>query len=56
LCFEVNSQLGLVGSKKLSLAQVLEAGTWKAGREIAEVSRPNTKEPPIMIVSDGTVF
>jgi len=29
LCFEVNSQLGLVGSKKLSLAQILEAGTWK---------------------------
>ncbi|KAI9830331.1 MAG: hypothetical protein M1819_005712 [Sarea resinae] len=28
----------------------------QGGREIAEVSRPNTKEPPIMIVSDGTVF
>jgi hypothetical protein len=23
---------------------------------LAEVSRPNTKEPPIMILSDGTVF
>lgn len=28
----------------------------QGGREIAEVSRPNTKEPPIMIRSDGTVF
>ncbi|KAK3679631.1 hypothetical protein LTR78_000006 [Recurvomyces mirabilis] len=53
---EVNTLLGLHGSDKLSLAQMLEAGTWKGGREIAEVSRPNTKEPPIMILSDGTVF
>ncbi|EMF11763.1 DUF1688-domain-containing protein [Sphaerulina musiva SO2202] len=53
---EVNALLGLSGDEKLSLAQVLEAGTWKGGREIAEVSRPNTKEPPIMILSDGTVF
>lgn len=29
LCIEINSQLGLVGSRKLSLAQILEAGTWK---------------------------
>lgn len=28
----------------------------QGGRELAEVSRPNTKEPPIMIISDGTVF
>ncbi|KAJ5518930.1 hypothetical protein N7453_001352 [Penicillium expansum] len=48
---------GATGSEEqLSLAQMLEAGTWKGGREIAEVSRPNTKEPPIMIRSDGTVF
>ncbi|KAF2140408.1 uncharacterized protein K452DRAFT_274178 [Aplosporella prunicola CBS 121167] len=56
LLAEVNSLLGLRGNDKLSLAQMLEAGTWKGGREIAEVSRPNTKEPPIMILSDGTVF
>ncbi|GAB7346983.1 hypothetical protein MBLNU459_g3137t1 [Dothideomycetes sp. NU459] len=56
LLIEVNGQLGLIGDKKLSLAQMLEAGTWKGGREIAEVSRPNTKEPPIMILSDGTLF
>ncbi|OXV05401.1 hypothetical protein Egran_06830 [Elaphomyces granulatus] len=53
---EVNHQLGLRGSEALSLAQVLEGGTWKGGREVAQVSRPNTKEPPIMIYSDGTVF
>ncbi|KAL4805946.1 DUF1688-domain-containing protein [Aspergillus unguis] len=53
---EVNGQLGLLGEDQLTLAQMLEAGTWKGGREIAEVSRPNTKEPPIMIRSDGTVF
>ncbi|KAJ5182574.1 DUF1688-domain-containing protein [Penicillium capsulatum] len=54
---EVNTQLGLTGSEdQLNLAQMLEAGSWKGGREIAEVSRPNTKEPPIMIRSDGTVF
>lgn len=67
----VNEELGLFGRARLSLAQVLEAGTWKVrdcslcdgsadgakgGREIAEVSRPNTKEPPIMTISDGTVF
>ena len=74
LLVEVNQLLRLSGSDKLSLAQMLEAGSWKVtphsttthwnladsqlqgGREIAEVSRPNTKEPPIMILSDGTVF
>ncbi|KKK23856.1 conserved fungal protein [Aspergillus rambellii] len=53
---EVNGQLGLLGADQLTLSQMLEAGTWKGGREIAEVSRPNTKEPPIMIRSDGTVI
>ncbi|KAK4696450.1 hypothetical protein P7C71_g1464, partial [Lecanoromycetidae sp. Uapishka_2] len=56
LLIEVNGMLGLSGGNKLSLAQMLEAGSWKGGRELAEVSRPNTKEPPIMIMSDGTVF
>ena len=74
LLIEVNGMLGLSGGDKLSLAQMLEAGSWKVshnypksscvavltclqgGRELAEVSRPNTKEPPIMIMSDGTVF
>ncbi|KAI9707587.1 MAG: hypothetical protein M1836_000548 [Candelina mexicana] len=56
LLVEVNRMLGLRGGDTLSLAQMLEAGTWKGGRELAEVSRPNTKEPPIMILSDGTLF
>ncbi|KAI0393459.1 DUF1688-domain-containing protein [Xylariaceae sp. FL0594] len=57
LCAEVNVALrdDLQGGV-LTLAQLLEAGSWKGGREIAEVSRPNTKEPPILIDSDGTVF
>ncbi|KAK6517007.1 hypothetical protein TWF506_006886 [Arthrobotrys conoides] len=53
---EVNEMLGLQGHDALTLAQMLEGGTWKGGRELAEVSRPNTREPPIMILSDGTVF
>jgi hypothetical protein len=28
----------------------------KGGREMAEISRPNTQSPPIAILSDGTVF
>ncbi|KAI1113294.1 hypothetical protein F5Y14DRAFT_225078 [Nemania sp. NC0429] len=57
LCADVNAALRpeLQGGE-LTLAQLLEAGSWKGGREIAEVSRPNTKEPPILIDSDGTVF
>ncbi|KAL1838433.1 hypothetical protein VTJ49DRAFT_2656 [Mycothermus thermophilus] len=57
LAEEVNKALkNELAGHELSLAQVLEAGSWKGGREIAEVSRPNTKEPPILIDSDGTVF
>lgn len=41
---------------ELSLPQVLEAGTWKAGREIAKKLRPDTSGPPFGIVTDGTVF
>ncbi|KAI9822402.1 MAG: hypothetical protein M1827_000121 [Pycnora praestabilis] len=56
LLVEVNNMLGFTRGEGLTLAQMLEAGTWKGGRELAEVSRPNTKEPPIMILSDGTIF
>lgn len=58
LAVDVNRALrpALAGHADLTLAQVLEAGSWKGGREMAEVSRPNTKEPPILIDSDGTVF
>ncbi|GAA5863152.1 hypothetical protein JCM1840_002487 [Sporobolomyces johnsonii] len=41
---------------QLSLPQVLEAGTWKAGREIAKKLRPETSGPPFRYVADGTVF
>ncbi|KAH8722675.1 hypothetical protein GQ44DRAFT_774704 [Phaeosphaeriaceae sp. PMI808] len=40
----------------LTMAQLLEAGTWKSGREIAAKKRPDTKSSPIIIESDGTVF
>ncbi|KAJ1879343.1 hypothetical protein H4R99_006836 [Coemansia sp. RSA 1722] len=38
------------------LGRVLEGGTWKAGREMAAELRSDTKDPPINIVSDGTLF
>lgn len=44
------------GGVSLSMAQVLEAGTWKSGREVAAQKRPETKSSPIIIKSDGTVF
>ncbi|ORZ12909.1 hypothetical protein BCR41DRAFT_307471 [Lobosporangium transversale] len=53
IAVEVRKQLDL---PNLTLAQVLQGGTWNAGREIAAVSRPNTKGPPIAILSDGTLF
>lgn len=42
---------------RLSLAQVLEAGTWKAGRQLAQELRPQLKAcSPILTISDGTLF
>ena len=41
---------------ELPLVKVLEGGTWTAGRKIAKEKRPDTCGPPIVIVSDGTVF
>lgn len=58
----VNAKLGKItqdGGKSfelLSLAQMLEAGTWKAGRVLAAKYRPQTKSSPILIRSDGTLF
>jgi hypothetical protein len=51
----VRTQMGLE-ENQLPLAKVLEAGTWKAGREIALRLRPETGAPPISIQSDGTLF
>ncbi|CAH0040723.1 unnamed protein product [Clonostachys solani] len=57
LCVEVNRALKKeLAGQELTLAQLLEAGSWKGGRELAEINRPNTKEPPILIDTDGTVF
>lgn len=41
---------------QLSLPQVLEAGSWKAGRELAAAKRPDTKCSPILNFGDGTLF
>ncbi|EED16296.1 conserved hypothetical protein [Talaromyces stipitatus ATCC 10500] len=41
---------------QLTLPQVLEAGSWKAGRELAAEKRPLTKSSPIGILGDGTLF
>ena len=48
--------LSRMGGAQLSMAQLLEAGTWKSGREVAAKNRPETKSSPIIIESDGTVF
>ena len=50
----VRRRLGL-NPAQLPLASVLEGGTWHAGRRIAAERRPGG-EPPLRIVSDGTVF
>lgn len=44
-----------VSADELPLPKLLEAGTWKAGREIAKQLRA-TGGPPIAIISDGTLF
>jgi hypothetical protein len=41
---------------QLSMAQMLEAGSWKSGRELAAKKRPETKSSPILIDGDGTLF
>lgn len=40
---------------QLTLPVILEAGTWKAGRELSRQKRADGS-PPIDIVTDGTVF
>jgi hypothetical protein len=52
---DLRQRLG-ASKEELSLPMVLEAGTWKAGRELATRLRPASKNPPISIISDGTVF
>ncbi|KAK0527748.1 hypothetical protein OC842_004769 [Tilletia horrida] len=52
LAAQLNEKLG----SQLSLQQVLEAASWKGGREIAKQLRPESGGPPIDIISDGTLF
>ncbi len=51
---EVQKALGKT-PQNFPLAKVLEGGTWWAGRAMAKEKRTNG-EPPVQIVSDGTVF
>ena len=51
----VRSRLGLDASR-LSLAQMLQGGTWAAGRQVAARLRPPAGPPPIQVQEDGTVF
>ncbi len=49
----VRTELG-ASAAKLPLACILEGGTWAAGRALATAKRGG--DPPIRIISDGTVF
>lgn len=44
-----------LGEPKLSLAAVLEGGTWAAGREIA-AERRTGGPPPVKVASEGSMF
>ena len=50
----IRQKLGAAG-EALTLAQILEGGTWATGRRLARARRPDGG-PPLMVVSDGTVF
>lgn len=52
---KIRHKLGLK-EDELNLKQVLEAATWKGGREVAKEKRAETGGPPINVISDGTVF
>ena len=45
-----------LSAEEFSLPKMLEGGTWKAGRIVAKLLRPDTCSPPIKIKSDGTLF
>ena len=50
----VRDELG-VGAQQFSLGQMLEGGTWAAGRRLAAQKREGGG-PPLRVISDGTVF
>ncbi|KAF2722709.1 DUF1688 domain protein [Polychaeton citri CBS 116435] len=53
---EILSQRFASKGVKLDMAQMLEAGSWKTGRELAAEHRPETRSSPIIITGDGTLF
>jgi len=53
--------VGLVREKlrldaSFTMPQLLQGGTWSAGRKIARALRPPDGPPPIAVAADGTVF
>jgi len=50
----VREKLGLDSS--FAMPQLLQGGTWSAGRKVAHASRPPDGPPPIAVAADGTVF
>lgn len=50
----IREKLGM-SAAELSLAKILEGGTWSAGRKIAAELRPGGG-PPLTVISDGTLF
>ncbi len=50
----VRTKLG-AGGASLTMAQLLEGGTWEAGRRMARECRGDLS-PPLRIISDGSVF
>ncbi|KAI8092103.1 hypothetical protein BDF21DRAFT_377193 [Thamnidium elegans] len=45
-----------LSKKTLSLTQLIEGGIVSAGKELAEISRPNTQQPPILIKNERGVI
>jgi hypothetical protein len=54
IAVEIRGKLGL-DPASFPLAKALEGGTWATGRRLARARRPGG-EPPIQVMSDGTVF
>ena len=54
LAHHIRNVLG-VSAEEVPLTQVLEGGTWRAGRQIAW-ERRGDGSPPLRLLSDGTVF
>jgi hypothetical protein len=51
----VAERLGL-SMDEFPLARLLQGGSWQAGRLVAQERDPEYCEPPLEIISDGTVF